>query len=170
MGLIICRYIDGLIRNRYLHFDLDFTWCPLRRQYDPELVEFFEGFEYRHDIVDRIDQEVDRGIQRLKFGGSVPSRLLKLISYCVWGNPVDTYKFFEYTYQREYLPHRYVPEHVVLGQIPKFEDYTEPQPSMTGTWMRYGYIRYRMARARDQDVGKVHTTLLCLSRYYRKQS
>lgn len=135
---------------------MDYTYCPLRKKYDQELIDFFDGFDYRHDIIDRIDQEVYMGIQDLAFGRPVSMALRKLICYAIWGNPVDAYKWYEYSYQQEYMPHRYLPEHVVLGHLPKPTDYTEPQPSCVGGWKRHGDVRYRMARAKDQGVGKSH--------------
>ncbi|KAH7383857.1 hypothetical protein BKA66DRAFT_584329 [Pyrenochaeta sp. MPI-SDFR-AT-0127] len=156
------RYIDGIIKTEYFRPALDFTWCPLRKKYDSELVEFFDGFDYRHDIIDCIDREVHIGIQRLTFGRPVSVSLRKLISYSLWGNPVDAYKFFEYSYQQDFLPHRYVSEHVVLGHIPQSKYYSEPQPSDVGGWRRHGYVRSRMARARDQGVGKFHLFLITI--------
>ena len=152
--LIICRYIDGLIKTGYFQLPLDFHPCPLRKKYDQELVDFFDGFEYRHDLIDQIDQTVEMGIRELALGRLVPLGLRKLICYAVWGNPVDAYKWFEYCYQHDYMPHRYLPEHVVLGQLPKPKGYAEPQPSSFGRWNGYGDVRRRMARARDQGVGK----------------
>ncbi|KAF1848927.1 uncharacterized protein K460DRAFT_275545, partial [Cucurbitaria berberidis CBS 394.84] len=148
------RYIDGIIRTEYFQLPMDHRYCPLQKKYDQELVDFFDGFEYRHDIIDQIDQVVSMNIQKLAMGRPVPIALRKLVCYAVWGNPVDAYKWFEYSYQQEYMPHRYLPEHVVLGHVPKPRDYAEPRPSCVGGWKRHGVVRYRMARAKDQGVGR----------------
>jgi hypothetical protein len=58
-------------------------------------VDFFDGFDYRHDIIDRIDGEVRVAMRELAYGGSVPLALRKLVCYALWGNPVDAYKVRE---------------------------------------------------------------------------
>jgi hypothetical protein len=93
------------------------------------------------------------GIREWVNGRHISSALRKLICYAVWGNPVDAYKFFEYSYQDEYMPHRYLAEHVVLGHVPKPTNYTEPRPSMLSGYKKHGDVRARMARANDQGVG-----------------
>lgn len=133
---------------------MDYTYQPLTTKRDPELAEFFDGFEYRHDIIERIDKEVYGGMQDLVNGRHISVGLRKLICYAVWGNPVDAYKWFEYSYQNEYMPHRYLPEHVVLGHVPKPSNYTEPRPSGITGYKKHGDVRARMARANDQGVGK----------------
>lgn len=133
---------------------MNYPYQPLSTKSDPELVDFFDGFDYRHDIIERIDQEVYMGMRELACGRSITLALRKLVCYAVWGNPVDAYKWFEYSYQNEYMPHRYLPEHVVLGHVPKPADYTEPRPSNTSGYKKHGDVRARMARANDQGVGK----------------
>jgi hypothetical protein len=93
-------------------------------------------------------------------GRHISPALRKLICYAVWGNPVDAYKFFEYSYQDEYMPHRYLAEHVVLGHVPKPTNDTEPRPSMLSGYKKHGDVRARMARANDQGVGKRYIELL----------
>jgi hypothetical protein len=148
------RYVDGSIRTDSFSFPLDFPYRPLSTKQDPELLDFFDGFNYRHDIIERIDEEVRMGIRELAYGRAISVSLRKLICYAVWGNPVDAYKWFEYSYQSEYMPHRYLPEHVVLGHIPKPANCANPRPGFSSGPMRHGDVRFRMARANDQGVGK----------------
>lgn len=121
---------------------------------DPELVEFFDDFEYRHDIIERIDKEVYIGIQALASGHYLPVGLRKLICYAVWGNPVDAYKWFEYSYQNDHMPYRYLPEHSVLVYAPKPADYKERRPTVLMGHKKSGAVRARMARACNLGVGK----------------
>jgi hypothetical protein len=93
-----------------------------------------------------------------------------LVCLVIYGNPVDAYKYFEFNYQQEYMPHRYLHDHYVLD-IPKPAGYTQPHPkaiepeisepetSYSHSRIRRRFIphtgvRYRMARAKDQGVGK----------------
>lgn len=80
----------------------------------------------------------------------------RLICYAVWGNPVDAYKWYEYQLQEDYLPHRYLPEHVVLGHLPKLAGEATAQPSALSTSRRHMQVRYRMARANDNGIGEYH--------------
>jgi hypothetical protein len=121
---------------------------------DPELLDFFDGFEYRNDIIERIDQEVYAGVMAIVNGQQISLALRKLVCYAVWGNPIDAYKYFEYSYQNEYMPHRYLPEHVTLGHIPKPANYSEPRPTIDTSFKRHFSVRARMSRANDQGVGK----------------
>ncbi|KAH4007433.1 hypothetical protein HBH98_010520 [Parastagonospora nodorum] len=146
------RYIDGIIRTDAFTIPLDLTYQSLSTKNDPELVDFFDGFDFRHDIIERIDKEVYMGMQDLGNGRQVPLAVRKLICYAVWGNPVDAYKWFEYAYQNEYMPHRYLPEHVVLRHVPKPVNYTEPRASVLTGHRKHGDVRARMARANDQGV------------------
>jgi hypothetical protein len=93
------------------------------------------------------------GIQELTRGRSISVALRKLVSYAVWGNAVDAYKFWEYSYQEEYLAHRYLPLHSVLTHLSEPADENEPLPSVFGCSGRHRYVRRRMARANDQGVG-----------------
>jgi len=157
--LTLGRYPDGIIRTDNFPLPLGYPYQPLSTKLDPELVEFFDGFEYRHDIIDRIDQEVRMAMRELAYGGTIPPGLRKLVCYAIWGNPVDAYKWFEYSYQREHMPHRYLPEHVVLGDVPKPAGYTEPRPLSDSGPKKHGEVRARMARANDQGVGTSRSLL-----------
>jgi hypothetical protein len=148
------RYIEGVVRTDAFTLPMDYVYRPLSTMRDPELMEFFDGFDYRHDIIERIDKEVYGGMQDLVNGRPITVGLRKLICYAVWGNPVDAYKWFEYSYQNEYMPHRYLPEHVVLGHVPKPANYAEPRPSGLKGYKKHRDVRARMARANDQGVGE----------------
>ncbi|KAL5113288.1 hypothetical protein ACEQ8H_008849 [Pleosporales sp. CAS-2024a] len=149
------RYMDGVIPDAF-NLPTDFTYQSLSTKRDPELVEFFHGFDYRHDIIERIDSEVYMGMQELINGRHIPLALRKLICYSIWGNPVDAYKWyatsFEYSYQSDYMPHKYLPEHIVLSHVPKPLDYSEPRPSVPSSSRKHGNVRARMAHANDQGV------------------
>jgi hypothetical protein len=92
MELTVDRYRDGIIRTDNFPLPADYPYQPLSTRTDPELVDFFDGFDYRHDIIDRIDGEVRVAMRELAYGGSVPLALRKLVCYALWGNPVDAYK------------------------------------------------------------------------------
>lgn len=149
------RYLDGIIvTNPFsVHSHIDFR--SVRYTQDDELDDFFAGFEYRYDILDRIDREVQFACDVILKDMPIPPELMRLVCYAIFGNPVDAYKFYEYNYQQEYMPHRYLPEHVVLLDVPKPEDYVEPEPSKLQGWRKHRYVRERMARAKDQGVGKL---------------
>lgn len=142
------------MKSEYFTLPANYPYRPLRSKFDPELVEFFNGFDYRHDIIDRIDQVVVAGIRELSLGRLLPSGHRRLICYAIWGNPSDAYKWYEYSLQEEYLPHRYLPEHVVLGHVPKLGGEAEPQPSILNSSRRHMDARYRMARANDEGISK----------------
>ncbi|KAF2030224.1 hypothetical protein EK21DRAFT_65908 [Setomelanomma holmii] len=149
------RYLNGIIRSDYFRLPLDFHYQPLSAKRDPELHDFFAGFDYRHDIIDRIDHEVRHSMKDLAYGRAVTLALRKLICYALWGNPVDAYKWFEYSYQKEFMPHRYLPEHVILGHLPKPSNLQEPRPStFLNGHKKHGDVRARMAHANDQGVGR----------------
>lgn len=124
-------------------------------EYDEELEEFFEGEEYRVDILNEIDRLVDYLCYNIQTGAWVKDMDRKLVVYALWGNPVDAYKYFEYNYQTVWLPHRYLPEHVALGNVPKVEDYSLPVPCVVDPFQdqRSHYAtRLRMARANDNGI------------------
>lgn len=150
----LIRYIDGVVKSEHFTLPANFPYQPLRMKVDPELVEFFEGFEYRWDIIERIDLVVRAGIRELSLCRSLPPGYRRLICYAVWGNPSDAYKWYEYQFQDEYLPHRYLPEHVVLGHVPKLAGEADPQPSCLTTSKRHKDVRCQMARANDEGIGK----------------
>lgn len=78
---------------------------------DDELVDFFQGYEYRFDILEKIDLEVAGLVDSLYHGQRVTFAERKLVVFALYGNVVDTYKYYEYNYQSEWLAHRYLPEH-----------------------------------------------------------
>jgi hypothetical protein len=176
------RYVDGVVRTDDFSMPTGFPYRPLAEKHDPELLEFFDGFDYRHDVIDRIDHEVRHGMRELAEFRPISLALRKLVCYAVWGNPVDAYKWYEYSYQNEYMPHRYVwsgccswdvmggreglqrvlslttfrylPEHVVLVNIPKAKDVSVPRPHHLSSYKNHIDVRARMARANDQGVGE----------------
>lgn len=153
-----CRYKDGIVKSEYFVMPMNYPYQPLHSKVDTELVEFFEGFEYRWDIIDRIDELVRGGLRELSLGNAVSSGERRLVYYAVWGNPSDAYKWYEYHLQDEYLPHRYLPEHVVLGHLPKLAGNAIPQPSSLDKSYRHKDVRYRMARANDEGIGETAVT------------
>jgi hypothetical protein len=157
-ALTLARYIDGIVKSEYFTLPENYPYRPLRSRLDPELVDFFNGFEYRYDIIDRIDQLVYAGIRELSFGRPVSSGYRRLICYAIWGNPSDAYKWYEYSLQEEYLPHRYLPEHVVLGHVTEVAGEAELRPSVIGSSRRHMEVRFRMARANDEGIGKLPTS------------
>jgi hypothetical protein len=58
---------------------------------DSELDEFFHGFKYRWDILDRIDCEVLIGCANISAGLFVKASMRRLIYYALFGNPIDAY-------------------------------------------------------------------------------
>lgn len=85
--------MDGIVRTDAFTIPLNFSYQALSSKRDPELVDFFDGFEYRHDIIERIDNEVYTAVKDLAQGNHIPTSLRKLVCYAVWGNPVDAYKW-----------------------------------------------------------------------------
>lgn len=146
--------MEGIIKTNAFTLPMGFGYRPLSSKTDPELDDFFDGHEYRDDVIDAIDQEVYAALQAIAYGQYVPVALRKLVCYAVWGNPVDAYKYYEYTFQAEHMPHKYLPEHVILQFAPKVAGYTEPLPTLLAGPKRHGDVRRYMARANDQDVGK----------------
>ena len=157
--LRLYRYNKGIDVSSAFKVPVGFLPAPLRSKFDPELVDFFEGFQYRGDIVDQIDREVVYACMELSSGRPVPSGLRRLFYYAVWGNPIDAYKWYEYNYQEVNLEHRYLPEHVILCDAPKSRGYTLPNPSVFGTSRKHANIRYRMARANDEGIDVIDVLL-----------
>lgn len=123
--------------------------------YDEELVEFFEGVPFRHDILHEIDRLVDGFCYQIQCGMNPKTVDRKLVVYALYGNPIDAYKYYEYNYQRTWLKHRYLPEHIELDKVPKADNYTLPSPSVIGPdegHRSYYPTRMRMARAQDNGV------------------
>lgn len=80
------------------------TLTPIAGIYDTELVDFFGGYEYRVDILQKIDAEVARLEQALLYGDRVTFAQRKLLGYTLWGNVADAFKFYEYNYQEVRKP------------------------------------------------------------------
>ena len=152
--LSLNRYNDGIVKPDNVMIPADYPYQPLITKTDPELVEFFEGFQYRWDIIARIDNAVREGLSKLSLGRPISSGYRRLICYAVWGNPSDAYKWYEYQLQEEYLPHRYLPEHVVLRHLPKLAGDAVPLPSSLDRPRRHKDVRFRMARANDEGLGE----------------
>ena len=68
------------------------TIMPVTPIYDEELATFFSGYEYRYDILDKIDYEVARLANALHHGEKVTFGERKLVAYALFANVVDTYK------------------------------------------------------------------------------
>jgi len=84
------RYRDGIVTTNF-SLPVGFRPPPLKARLDPELEEFFDGFEYRWDILENIDRTVAKACVAMATGRFVNSSLRRLICYAVWGNPVDAY-------------------------------------------------------------------------------
>ena len=161
------RYIRGVIPDGEVTFTAGFRPPELTKAYDEELTEFFDGYAYRYDILERIDRDVYDACEELRAGMLIPHRRRRLVLYAVFGNPVDAFKYYEYNYQTEWLAHRYLPEHVVLSEIPKPEYYTEPEPVVlvSGNDRKpegqrdHNSTRLRMARAKNQGVDVIEVLL-----------
>jgi hypothetical protein len=74
------RYLNGVIRTDYFQFPQGYQYYPLRYKYDIELSDFFGGFNFRWDIIERIDYEVYQGIVKIHYGRDISSSLRKLVS------------------------------------------------------------------------------------------
>jgi hypothetical protein len=84
------RYRDGIVLTNF-NIPMGFRPPSVKARRDPELDEFFEGFDYRWDILDNIDRTVTSACAAMASGRFVNSSLRRLICYVVWGNPVDAY-------------------------------------------------------------------------------
>ena len=93
---IVYSYVAGVVLPRGFTLPVGFTPQPLEGKYDEELSDFFEGYQFRHDIIRRIDAEVAIACREISMGRNVASGLRRLVCYALWGNPVDAYKWFEY--------------------------------------------------------------------------
>lgn len=79
---------------------------PLAKAYDVELVDFFDGWNYRYDILEQMDHHIADLMRQHEHGVRLTSAQYKMLQFGVYGNPVDAYKYFEYNYQSEWLAHR----------------------------------------------------------------
>lgn len=83
------------------------TYIPLLvNAYDVELVDFFDGYDYRSDLLELIDVHVADLVGQYNRGVPLGLSQYKILQFVVYGNPVDAYKYFEYNYQTEWLAHR----------------------------------------------------------------
>lgn len=161
------RYIPGILPDRDNDITLPHAMPSVAATVDEELVDFFDGYEYRYDILHKIDIEVATLCNGLRSGVHLTWTQRLLVTLSLFGNPVDAYKHFEYNYQTEWLPHRYLPEHVVLSELPKQEDYSEPTPRVTApiglpddeVMRTHLGTRARMARACDAGVDVIDVLL-----------
>ena len=74
--------------------------------YDPELIDFFDGFSYRLDLLDLLDKHIADLVKKHECGVRLTTPEFRVLCFGVYGNPVDAYKYFEYNYQSEWLLHR----------------------------------------------------------------
>ncbi|KAK4543183.1 hypothetical protein LTR36_005733 [Oleoguttula mirabilis] len=159
------RYVEGALPDLY-NIPLPKVLVPIASVYDTELAEFFDGYDYRVDLLRKVDDEVTRLVNTLYRGERVTFAQRKLIGYTLYGNVVDAYKYFEYNYQEEWLAHRYLPEHVVLSELPKKDNYTMPMPRQMAqacedeeAQRSNPHTRARMARANDAGVDVIEVLL-----------
>ncbi|KAL1638414.1 hypothetical protein SLS56_000223 [Neofusicoccum ribis] len=150
------RYLAGFLPD-VQSFTLPQYFIPgkLDGLFDEELHGFFAGQEYRHDILQEIDKLVDSLCYRIQCGQFVKNADRRLVVYALWANPIDAFKYYEYSYQTSWLQHRYLPEHVELCNIPKGRDYTLPTPSVVdyqGGHHSHWTTRLKMAKANDEGV------------------
>lgn len=152
------RYVPGWLPETQ-DFTLPQYFVPPRmdRAFDEELLEFFDidGGSYRYDILREMDQVVGGLCYKIQCGIQVKNADRKLVAYAIWGNPVDAFKYYEYSYQTVWLKHKYLPEHVVLEEVPKTDNYTLPAPSVLGPdegHRSHLFTRKRMAKAQDDGI------------------
>jgi hypothetical protein len=72
-------------------------------------------------------------------------------------------EWYEYSLQEDYIMHLYLPEHVVLNEIPKPAYYTKPIPLASDVPLKHSRVRARMARANDEGIGESHLSSLVSS-------
>ncbi|KAJ9643631.1 hypothetical protein H2201_006263 [Coniosporium apollinis] len=163
------RYEPGALPEQEYDLRTMLPYTPtssLSKKFDEELSAFFEGYQYRVDILMRIDKEAETYRRDFLDNSPLSAGQRKLMIYALFGNPVDAYKFYEYNFQTEWLPHRYLPEHVVFAEVSKPDDYALPVPHVMA---REGEIpehrrlwketRLRMARAADAGVDVIDVLL-----------
>ncbi|EMD00460.1 hypothetical protein BAUCODRAFT_127635 [Baudoinia panamericana UAMH 10762] len=160
------RYCDQALPNiSNLPRDMPQSQCAVR--FDSEMRDFFEGHQYRTDILAMIDNHVNALIAAHSQGQHLTFDQRKLMVYACFGNVADAYRFYEYNYQTEWLEHRYLPEHVVLSEIPKEHGRLMPYPhQMSGpdehcpeNRRSFPATRARMARANDEGVDVLEVLL-----------
>lgn len=84
------RYLAGTLPEH--NFQIPALLPRLATAYDEELISFFGGYEYRYDILERIDEEVARLYERQCRGEVMTYDQRTLVTYVAFGNPVDAYK------------------------------------------------------------------------------
>ncbi|KAF2139265.1 uncharacterized protein K452DRAFT_275420, partial [Aplosporella prunicola CBS 121167] len=149
------RYIKDHLPEGNFVLPVGFKYERLVNAVDEELIGFFEGHDYRYDILEEIDCQVAYFVADLQRGHLLKRADRTLVVYAIWGNPVDAYKYFEYNYQTKWLKHRYLSEHIVLDDIPRQDGYSLPNPRQTGEdegHRGHYMVRLRMARAADEGV------------------
>ncbi|KAF2092419.1 hypothetical protein NA57DRAFT_25189, partial [Rhizodiscina lignyota] len=152
------RYVPGILPERDDQITLPHELPSVASTVDDELVDFFDGYEYRYDILRRIDDQVRALCNFLRSGGRLTWTQRLLVGLTLFGNPVDAYKHYEYNYQTEWLPHRYLPEHVVLSEVPKEPDYSVPTARVrtldgADDKTRHTFLNTRRKMARANDAG-----------------
>lgn len=75
----------------------------LVKSYDPELIDFFDGWDYRYDILEMIDRNVDDLARKHEHGINLTQGEYKMMCFGIYANPVDAYKYYEYNYQDSFL-------------------------------------------------------------------
>ncbi|TKA71255.1 hypothetical protein B0A49_04145 [Cryomyces minteri] len=159
------RYLHGVLREDE-EFSVLYAIPKLVDAYDIELIEFFEGYEYRLDVLQQIDEEVEKLCQEAHHKRLNREKRF-LVAYALFGNAIDVYKYYEYNYQDTWLPHRYLPEHVVLSDVPKPQNYTDPVPRVLSqpgehcaeNVRSWPHTRRHMARACDAGVDVIEVLL-----------
>ncbi|KAF2683092.1 hypothetical protein K458DRAFT_306194, partial [Lentithecium fluviatile CBS 122367] len=160
------RYPDGVIVSEGFVLPVGYRPSFLTAQQDPELDDIFDRYKHRPNVLELIDRVVRLACSDLDAGRFVKPSIRRLICYVVGGNVADAYKWYEYHVQEEYMPHRCLPEHLVLGKIPKPATYTEPIFFLEVYGLRtHGHVRGLMARAKDQGVGELHAVVLFVVRH-----
>lgn len=123
------RYIDGILptTDDELRARIPPVLPSVVAYVDDELVDFFDGYDYRSDILRKIDDEVFRLVELLRSAQQLTPPQRRLLALGLFGNPSDAFKYYEYNYQNDWLPHRYLPEHVILLEVPDGHS-TRPLP------------------------------------------
>ncbi|KAK3070255.1 hypothetical protein LTR53_010776 [Teratosphaeriaceae sp. CCFEE 6253] len=149
------RYIPGALPNLH-NIPIPPVVVLIASVHDTELLNFFDGHEYRIDILMKIDTEVLELCKALYQGKRVSPEQRELVVYAVFGHAIDAFKYYEYNYQTEWLHHRYLPEHVILAELPKRAGCALPVPRQVDHHYEgrrsHPQTRARMARANDQGV------------------
>ena len=87
------RYKNDIVSTNF-NLPVGFRPPSVSKRHDPEMDDFFNGFEYRWDILESIDRAVADACAALGAGQFVNASMRRLICYAVWGNPVDAYSTY----------------------------------------------------------------------------